>query len=74
MKVSVEDFEISAVGEVPGELLGHFSLDEHQGYLRIATAVGAAVMIPQHWDPIGVRVEEYDVYILDESLRVVGSV
>ncbi|MDZ4780428.1 MAG: beta-propeller domain-containing protein [Planctomycetia bacterium] len=55
--------DLSAVGEVPGRLLNQFSLDEHKGYLRIATTRG--------WGPD----TENRVLVLeqtDESLDVVG--
>ncbi len=55
--------DLSAMGEVPGRLLNQFSLDEHEGYLRIATTRG--------WGPD----TENRVLVLaqtDESLDVVG--
>lgn len=40
-KISVDADEISYVGktDVPGYLLNQFSLDEHEGYLRVATTL-----------------------------------
>lgn len=55
--------DLSALGDVPGRLLNQFSLDEHEGYLRIATTRG--------WGPD----TENRVLVLeqtDESLDVVG--
>jgi len=43
---------------LPGSLLSQFSLDEFNGYLRVATTV---------------RNEENDLYILNEKLEVVGK-
>jgi uncharacterized secreted protein with C-terminal beta-propeller domain len=56
--------ETEDVGTVPGRPLNQFSIDEHEGNLRIATTVDP---------PIGGE-SENDVYVLDDSLSVVGSV
>jgi uncharacterized secreted protein with C-terminal beta-propeller domain len=55
------DLSISAANEVPGSLLNQFSLDEFNNHLRVATTVGS-------WNTSN------DVYVLDSSLGVVGSV
>uniref|UniRef100_UPI0025BE766A beta-propeller domain-containing protein n=1 Tax=Ferroglobus sp. TaxID=2614230 RepID=UPI0025BE766A len=52
------ELEPVAVGEVPGRLLNQFSMDEYKGYLRVATTFG----------------DENDLYVLDESLNIVGSI
>ncbi|ADC65096.1 Beta propeller domain protein [Ferroglobus placidus DSM 10642] len=57
VKISLE-LEPVAVGEVPGRLLNQFSMDEYEGYLRVATTFG----------------DENDLYVLDEDLNVVGSI
>ena len=57
VKISLE-LEPVAVGEVPGRLLNQFSMDEYNGYLRVATTFG----------------DENDLYVLDENLNVVGSI
>ncbi len=62
VKIDVDNLSIEAVGEIPGRLLNQFSLDEYRGYLRVATTVG-------RWDK-----SLNDVYILDKSLNIVGSV
>ncbi len=62
VKINVENLSIEAVGEIPGRLLNQFSLDEYKGYLRVATTIG-------RWDK-----SLNDVYVLDESLSVIGSV
>ncbi len=51
------DLEPIANGEIPGKLLNQFSLDEYNGYLRVATTVGGT----------------NDLYILDENLKIIGS-
>ncbi|MEM5812971.1 MAG: beta-propeller domain-containing protein [Candidatus Aenigmatarchaeota archaeon] len=55
------DMNIKAFGSVPGKPLNQFSLDEYQGYLRVATTVGSG------------SESANDVYILDEDLNLIGS-
>jgi uncharacterized secreted protein with C-terminal beta-propeller domain len=62
VKIGLPDFEVEEQGEIPGRLLNQFSLDEHDGYLRVATTVE------------GGRESVSDVYVLAENLDVVGSV
>ncbi len=58
--VAGTDLFPTAGGNVEGWLLNQFSMDEHRGYLRVATTTG--------WgDPVN------NVYILDPDLRVVGA-
>lgn len=65
VKIALEDFEIVAQAEVPGRPLNQFSLDEEEGYLRLATTVEPWMLE---------RTESTnDVYILDLELKVVGS-
>ena len=52
-----------ANGTVPGYVLNQFSMDEHDGYFRIATTSGG-------WRQGGVG---NNVYVLDEALNTVGS-
>jgi uncharacterized secreted protein with C-terminal beta-propeller domain len=61
-KVSITDGEIEyeSQGEVPGRVLNQFSMDEHQGYFRIATTTG-------WWDEA-----QNHVYVLDQDLNIVG--
>lgn len=47
-------------GDVPGYLLNQFSMDEHEGHLRVATT---------DWEK-----NSNSLYILDQSLNVSGSV
>ncbi|MEX0641068.1 MAG: beta-propeller domain-containing protein, partial [Pirellulales bacterium] len=56
---------LEAVGSVGGQTLNQFSLDEHEGYLRVATTSG--------WGPAA----ESAVYVLgqtDTRLEIVGSI
>jgi uncharacterized secreted protein with C-terminal beta-propeller domain len=62
VKIELENFVISATGNIPGMPLNQFSLDEDNSYLRIATTVGMS------------GETENDVYVLDKDLKIVGSV
>ena len=57
-KFSVQ-LEAEAINSVPGRLLNQFSLDEYDGYLRVATTVGG---------------DENDLYVLDDNLDIVGKI
>src|SRR3990167_9333220 len=58
-------------GQVPGYTLNQFSMDEHEGYFRIATTRGQffSSFIPEE------ERESYsNVYVLDEKMKTVGKV
>jgi len=59
------EIEYRAMGDVPGHLLNQFSLDEYQGYLRVATTV-------QGWDRSS-SVQYNNVYVLDGEMKTVGE-
>jgi inhibitor of cysteine peptidase len=63
-KISIEGGRIEYVarGEVPGTVLNQFSMDEHNGYFRIATTRG-------EWGNGSTN----NVYVLDEGMKLVGS-
>ncbi|WP_207586710.1 beta-propeller domain-containing protein [Halomontanus rarus] len=64
VKVGIDgDLAVSAAGSVPGTPLNQWSMDEHDGHLRIATTVRAP----------GVD-SENDLYVLDGDLETVGEV
>ena len=67
-KISITNGEISykSQGSVPGHVLNQFSMDEHNGYFRIATTVGNV------WDTE--EKSSNNVYILDEDLEKVSEV
>ena len=67
-KISINDGDISyaAQGEVPGRVLNQFSMDEHDGFFRIATTVGNV------WDQ-DVK-SSNNVYILDGDLNRVSEI
>lgn len=64
-KIEINEGDISykAKGEAPGTVLNQFSMDEHEGNLRIATTTG------------GWRVNNLNhLFVLDEDLDIIGSV
>ncbi len=65
-KIRLDNGYIEGVadGSVPGWVLNQFSMDESDGYFRIATTTGHA------W---GVSTSKNNVYVLDEDLKVVGE-
>ncbi len=71
--IDLDSFAISATGSVPGSVLNQFSLDEHDGYLRIATTVGEGfgTFMGMWWFDSN---SANDVYVLDGALNVVGAV
>lgn len=67
-KVAVDKTKIhmTAKGTVKGTVLNQFSMDEHEGHLRIATTEGSG------W---GTNADSTNtLYILDEALKEVGKV
>jgi len=62
-KISINNGDISytAQGEVPGRILNQFSMDEYNGFFRIATTVGNV------WD--SERKSINNIYVLDDSLN-----
>jgi uncharacterized secreted protein with C-terminal beta-propeller domain len=68
-KIELDGMDIDYVerGSVPGMLLDQFSMDEYEGYLRVATTTG---------DSWGGSLSESlnHLYVLDDKLEIVGSV
>ena len=62
-RIHIEGSEIASVAssEVSGYVLNQFSMDEHEGYFRIATT---------NWEGATSR---NDVYVLDMDLNIVGK-
>ena len=56
-----------ATGEVKGSVLNQFSMDESDGYFRIATTVGEVT-------GVGENVSKNNMYVLDKDLKLVGSI
>jgi inhibitor of cysteine peptidase len=70
VSLSLDKLEVKAEGLVPGHPLNQYSLDEYNGYLRLATTLGDT------WS-LGLstgQASANDVYILDASLKIKGSV
>jgi inhibitor of cysteine peptidase len=70
-KVSIDKDKVDFIGkgEVPGRVLNQFSMDEHDGTLRIATTTG------NQWWWFGERINSTNnLYVLDEDLNQAGSV
>lgn len=70
VKVGLDTFAVEAIGTIPGSLLNQFSLDEYEGYVRAATTVGGFFGMGFG----GSRDTENDVYVLDDGMKIVGSV
>ncbi|MEK5183757.1 beta-propeller domain-containing protein [Solibacillus sp. FSL W7-1324] len=67
-KISVDKtaVKMTAQGKVSGSVLNQFSMDEHDGYVRIATTEGSA------WGTTANS--KNHLFILDENLKQVGAV
>ena len=71
-RIHIENGEISiaADGEVPGYVLNQFSMDEYEGYFRIATTSQIATLPEESsW----ILHQQNNVYILDLDLNVIGK-
>jgi inhibitor of cysteine peptidase len=58
---------VKASGTVPGRILNQFSMDEYNGYLRVATTSSAKIDDQKY-------VDVNNVYVLNEALSVIGSI
>lgn len=56
----------AATGEVLGQVLNQFSMDEHKGYFRIATTSESWLLSPGR--------TRNNLYVMDSDLKVVGSI
>jgi uncharacterized secreted protein with C-terminal beta-propeller domain len=63
-KISIKNGEINyiAQGDAPGNVLNQFSMDEYNGYFRIATTTS-------QWQGTSAN----HLYVLDENLNIVGK-
>lgn len=68
--INGKTMEYKAVGEVTGQVLNQFSMDENNGYFRIATTKNRS------WSAYeGAETESYNnLYVLDENLKISGAV
>ncbi|MBU4124059.1 MAG: beta-propeller domain-containing protein [Nanoarchaeota archaeon] len=64
--VSNGNIEYKTSGEVPGMPLNQFSMDENEGYFRIATT------IPRSWNSVGSE-SMNNLYILGNTLTITGK-
>jgi uncharacterized secreted protein with C-terminal beta-propeller domain len=66
-KIAIKDgkIEYKAQGEVPGNVLNQFSMDEYNNYFRIATTTGQV-------SRTGESTSANHVYVLDDNLVIVG--
>jgi uncharacterized secreted protein with C-terminal beta-propeller domain len=67
-KIAIDggNIDYEAKGEVCGTLLNQFSMDEHGGYLRVATTTNAYSGGPPY--------TYNNVYVLDQNMKLAGSV
>lgn len=72
VRVRVSDLKVMATGDVPGNPLNQFALDEYEGFLRVATTFGGGWFGGMVGG--GSSSSASDVYVLDDGLREVGSV
>ncbi len=65
----IEENQIECVanGEIPGYVLNQFSMDEHEGYFRVATTTGHIARF------LGEATSMNHMYVLDMDLTIVGS-
>jgi len=69
VKIDKQAITFAAEGEVPGYVLNQFSMDEHNGYFRIATTVNNF-----NWRTFDEEAtSKNNVYVLDMNLNVVGK-
>lgn len=68
-RLDLDSLDVKASDKVPGRVVNQFSLDEFDGYLRIATT------IPQRWNSLidSQKDESNNIYVLNEDLETVGS-
>ena len=71
VKIKLDGFALAANGVFPGKPLNQFSLDEYQGYLRVAVTIGDRGMGGMFWN---VGESANDVYVADSNLNITGSV
>ena len=70
-KIALDDgkLEYKTFSEVTGKVLNQFSMDEYNGYFRIATTKNRAWSRFEEWD----KKSYNNLYVLDENLKQVGA-
>jgi inhibitor of cysteine peptidase len=66
-KLSQGDVQFMTQGEVPGTILNQFSMDENNGFFRIATTTGEMWREDEH-------TSKNNLYILDQELKLTGKI
>jgi len=69
IKIDKQAITFAASGEVPGYVLNQFSMDEHNGYFRIATTTNNFGWRTFAEEPVS----KNNVYVLDMNLNIVGK-
>ncbi len=64
ININEKNIEYKGAGEVPGNVLNQFSMDEYEGYFRVATTTG------EIWSGNSLN----HLYVLDGDLKIVGKV
>lgn len=67
INVDNDEIEYKKAGEAPGTVLNQFSMDEYNGYFRIATTTG-------HVSRTGEATSLNHLYVLDKDMEIVGKV
>jgi uncharacterized secreted protein with C-terminal beta-propeller domain len=68
-RIAIKDGEVkyAATGSVPGHVLNQFSMDEYNGYFRIATTSGHVSRTAEG------ATSKNNIYVLDSSMNITGS-
>jgi len=67
IRIKESSIECEASGQVPGYILNQFSMDENDGYFRIATTTGYLSR------RTGQATSSNHIYVLDMDLKIVGK-
>jgi len=67
IRIKENSMRVEASGQVPGRILNQFSMDENNGYFRIATTTGHL----SRWT--GQATSSNHIYVLDMNLKIVGK-
>ncbi len=74
-RMSLEDGTVtpSASAEVEGYVLNQFSMDEYNGYFRIATTSESYTSNGEYWTDVVISQKSNNLFVLDENLQITGS-
>jgi uncharacterized secreted protein with C-terminal beta-propeller domain len=68
VRIGLDNLDLQATGTIPGRLLNQFSLGESNNHLNVATTIGQNDFIRSTADTVN------DVYVLNDQMRIVGSI